>query len=123
VGGIGALEMGEWEHIGLSFDGTDCTLYRNGDAVGSGAYSLGPDTQAALVFGCCQAAGGNPYNGALDEVRLYNRPLSAEEVAWLAGRTLPFSTAPDLNVDGTVNFGDYNVIADAWLDEMLWPAP
>ena len=28
--------------------------------------------------------------GSLDEVRIYNRALSAAEVAWLGGRTEPF---------------------------------
>jgi hypothetical protein len=27
----------------------------------------------------------------------------------------------DLNVDSTVDFKDYAVLADQWLDEQLWP--
>jgi hypothetical protein len=29
--------------------------------------------------------------------------------------------AADLNSDSTVNFNDYAVFADQWLDEQLWP--
>jgi hypothetical protein len=51
---------------------------------GSGAFTLGPDTEAQLVFGCCDGLGGNPFNGALDEVRIYSKVLSADEVGELA---------------------------------------
>jgi hypothetical protein len=114
---------GEWAHIGFTFDGTTGTLYGNGLPAASNDFSLGPDTEAAVVFGACQAAGGNPYNGALDEVRLYNRALSAEEVAWLAGKTEPFTEPFDMNEDDTVDFKDFAVLADQWLEELLWPQP
>ncbi|UCG60148.1 MAG: hypothetical protein JSU70_11610, partial [Phycisphaerales bacterium] len=123
VGGYGVAVVGEWEHLALSFDGTTATLYRDGTQVGSGAFSLGPDTESALVFGAVEANGGNPYNGALDEVRLYNRPLSHAEIAWLAGKTEPFSAVSDLNVDDTVDFLDVAILGDTWLDEALWPQP
>ena len=38
------------------------------------------------VFGACQVDGGNPFNGALDEIRIYNRVLSGFEVIYLAGK-------------------------------------
>lgn len=31
--------------------------------------------------------------------------------------------AADLNEDKKVDFKDYAILADAWLDEQLWPAP
>jgi len=40
---------------------------------------------------------------------------------WLAGVTAPFSKPFDLNVDGAVNFKDFAVLADSWLEEVLWP--
>jgi len=33
---------------------------------------------------------GRYFPGALDEVRIYDSVLTEEEIAWLAGRTLPF---------------------------------
>jgi hypothetical protein len=130
VGGF-IPEIGEWEHIAFVFDGTTGTLYRNGKQVGSGAWSLGPDTEAAMVFGACQANGGNPYNGALDEVRMYNRALSEAEIAYLVANgsaTLyvpVFSDADlyDVEPQGSkaVNFKDYAILVDQWLEEQLWP--
>jgi hypothetical protein len=83
--GYGIPQQGEWEHLAFSFDGTTGTVYRDGEPVGSAAWSLGPDTEALLVFGCCDGLGNNPFNGALDEVRLYNSALTEGEVRHLAG--------------------------------------
>ncbi|UCG59584.1 MAG: hypothetical protein JSU70_08715 [Phycisphaerales bacterium] len=121
--GYGIPEIGVWEHVAFTFDGSDVRVYRDGTQVGSGAFSFGTDPDALIVFGCCQAGGGNPFNGALDEIRLYNRPLSQAEIAWLAGKTAPFSAPFDLNVDDAVDFLDVGVLGDAWLNELLWPAP
>jgi len=119
--GYGVPEIGVWEHVAFAFDGDEIKVYRDGAEVGSGAFSFGTDPESMIVFGCCEAGGGNPFNGALDEIRLYNRALSAEEVAWLSGRTSPFSEPYDFNVDGVVDFSDYAVLSDAWLEEILWP--
>jgi hypothetical protein len=84
TGGYGVPVVGEWEHCAFTFDGTTCTLYRDGEAVGSNAFSFGSGTEAAMQFGSCQAGGNNPWNGALDEVRLYNDALTDLEVRYLA---------------------------------------
>jgi hypothetical protein len=124
-------QIGQWEHVALTFDGTTGTLYRYGSVVDSGPFSLGPDTEAALVFGACEANGGNPYNGALDEVRIYNRALSQAEIAYLisdGADTLhvPVLSSADLYDDEPVgskalNFKDFAILADSWLDEQVWP--
>jgi hypothetical protein len=33
------------------------------------------------------------YPGQLDDVRIYDRTLTQEEITWLAGRTQPFDKA------------------------------
>ncbi len=79
------LPIGEWAHVAATFDGTTARFYCGGQMTGQGAFSFGSDTRAALVFGACEANGGNPFNGALDEIRLYNRALTEAEVRYLAG--------------------------------------
>jgi hypothetical protein len=37
---------------------------------------------------------------------------------WLAGDP---GLAADLNTDDTVDFKDYAVLADQWLEEQIWP--
>jgi hypothetical protein len=79
------LPIDEWAHVGVSFNGSTARVYFDGVEVGSGAFTFGSDTQSTLQFGACQANGGNPFNGALDEVKLYNRALSAGEMRVEAG--------------------------------------
>jgi hypothetical protein len=109
------LPVGEWAHVAATFDGTTATFYLNGKATGSGAFSFGTDTAARVVFGSCEANGGNPFNGDLDDVRLYDYALSAAQVFYLAEPQV------DLNNDGTVDLADFALLTDMWLDELLWP--
>ena len=81
------LAEGEWSHIAVSFDGSAGKVYINGTVTGEGTgFSFGSDKKAAIQFGCCQANGGNPFNGVLDEIRLYDYALSDEDVLGLAGQ-------------------------------------
>lgn len=77
----------EWHHLAATYDGTTIAWYGDGQFVASEVWAL--DTQDNFQMGKrAHAAGGN-FPGLLDEVRVYNKALSAEEVAWLAGRRLP----------------------------------
>jgi len=79
------IPVGEWTHIAASCDGKAAKLYIGGKAVASGAFTFGTDPTAMMVFGDSVGGGGNPFNGALDDIRIYDRPLSAFEVNYLAG--------------------------------------
>ena len=63
------------------------------------SYFSGTDTPYFIAEGSDVNVGrsgpqdGRYFPGSLDEVRIYNRHLSAEEVAWLAGRTVAFESA------------------------------
>jgi hypothetical protein len=70
------------------------------------------------------------YTGLIDDVRIYSRVLSQGEVAYLAGKTTPFTqplsvllTNPAVNLydDGTIDLRDYATFADEWLELLLWP--
>jgi len=116
--GINVPPIGEWQHFAVSFDGTNAALYINGEAIGgSQPFVFGPKTDARIVFGACEQNGGNPFNGDLDEIRIYDYALSAAEVFYLA------EPAVDLNNDNKVNLDDFAILADAWLDKLLWPQP
>ncbi len=80
-----ALKVGEWAHIAVTFDKTTARFYVNGVQTGSGAFSFGPDREAALQFGQ-DSADGNAFNGVLDEVKLYDIVLTPAEVLALAGK-------------------------------------
>ncbi len=77
------LPIGEWAHVAAAFDGTTARLYLDGVQESSGAFSLGSGTGAQVVFGACEKNGGNPFNGALDDVRLHDQALSESQIQTL----------------------------------------
>jgi hypothetical protein len=81
------LVIGNWYHLVGTFDGSIQKLYVNGDEKGSRTASFGSNTQN-LWIGKYQGGGSYDFNGIIDEVRIYNRALSADEVLALynAGR-------------------------------------
>ena len=69
----------EWEHWSFTFDGATVIIYRNGRQVVTNNFSFGTGLNAQLKIGTI----GNEeasFNGTLDEVRIYNRALTAVEV-------------------------------------------
>ena len=84
--GGATLPIGVWTHVGVVFDGTTARFYINGAETGSGNFSFSEDTTAAVHFGSDDPNGNNPFNGALDEVRIYDTVLSQTDIAKLAGK-------------------------------------
>jgi hypothetical protein len=68
----------------LFVDGVQDTVFSGSDA----PYNL--TAGADVRIGMSGPQDGRYFPGALDEVRIYNSVLTEEEIAWLAGRTLPF---------------------------------
>ncbi len=79
------LKVGEWTHIAITFDKTTARFYVNGVQTASGAWSFGPDREASLQFGQ-DSADGNAFNGALDEIKLYDTVLTPAEIQALAAK-------------------------------------
>ncbi len=73
------LPTNVWMHLAATFDGTNTLLfYTNGVLAGSGSGNLGPPNTAPLTIG---ASGGCFFfAGLMDEVTLYGRALSADEI-------------------------------------------
>ncbi|MDO9068686.1 MAG: LamG domain-containing protein, partial [Deltaproteobacteria bacterium] len=88
LAGTSTLEYGQWYHVAVTYNGTTVTLYVNGflDASADCALNtiLNPD---GLLIGTSPPNDGwhSYFNGRIDNVAVYNRALSASEVAKLAG--------------------------------------
>jgi hypothetical protein len=84
---INTIVVGTWQHIAVTFDGTTKRVYVNGTEVANGAKAeaLAYDVQPVWI-GCDNNSGtfGMRFNGALDEVQLYSRALTAAEIQMLA---------------------------------------
>ena len=74
------LTLGKWQHLAMTYDGTDRIAYCDGKPVA--AQRVGKPRQPGtlpLAIGRRQDA-YNYFAGAIDEVRSYHRPLTAAEV-------------------------------------------
>ncbi|NOQ37736.1 hypothetical protein GQ472_02500, partial [archaeon] len=81
------LENAYWDmhkdyHIAGTFNGTDLILYRDGAALGSPKSYSGSIGSSALDLEIGRSSFDSNYyfNGTIDEVRIYNHSLSADEI-------------------------------------------
>ena len=78
---VGSSVSGKWTQAVITYDGTSVRCYVNGLASGTAyAVALNTDPIAPLVIGNTVGTDGEGFSGWIDDVRLYNRSLSATEV-------------------------------------------
>ncbi|BCX47538.1 fibronectin type III domain-containing protein [Haloferula helveola] len=104
-----ALQVGEWADVVVTLVGNTGSLYVNGVLVDSQPISIDPGQVAPTqnFLGDSQFGADPFFNGAIDEFRIYNRGLSAAEVASL---TVPLDPV-------IVPVSDY----DAWTGPIAFP--
>jgi hypothetical protein len=102
------LAVAKWYHVAATVQGTNAYFYINGTLDNSGTRSISaPTTTDPVTFG--YGGWNDRYPGVLDEVRIYNRALAADEIAGLAslGNGRPRETdgdgLPDYLEDRTGN--------------------
>ena len=96
----------DWNHIMIVYDNKQPTIYLNGIAVRTGLTSPREVVNAPIHFG---GMAYGFFEGLMDEIRIYNRALSAAEVTKLAARPNAYNPIPD---KGTLH-------EDTWLS-MSW---
>jgi len=80
----------EWHHLAATFDGATVSWFGDGRLIGSAAVD-NVNTPGSVRIGK-REDNENFFPGSVDDVRIYDRALSAEEMAWLAGRRTPVHT-------------------------------
>jgi hypothetical protein len=131
-----ALERDEWIHVAGTFDANMIKCYINGELAGE---NNEPNLSKANFFLCQEpndlGIGMRPeddadnFDGIIDEVRIYDYGLSAQEVAWLATDgtgIVSFQSIANLKDDEqpgerVVNFRDLCILGDDWLVQELFP--
>lgn len=74
------LPAGTWGHYTLTYDGTTIATYKNGSLI-SGTLANGTiDSTTGAPFKIGMGGGYPDFIGLLDEVRIYNRVLSVNEI-------------------------------------------
>jgi hypothetical protein len=141
---------GKWIHVAATYphpsgdvnDANEYTrLYLNGEQIISGPefhYTFGSDSNILLTIGnsISEAEWGNSpegFYGYIDEVRIYDRVLEPNEIAYLADTTpedgylqIPPQSAAEVYAkepvgQQIVNFKDYALVAKRWLEEDMYP--
>ena len=79
----------DWVHLTVASDGPAVTVYYNGILVSSVATGAGDPVFDKFAIGINRAE-DNWFDGAVDDLRVYDRVLTPEEIAGLAGLTQPF---------------------------------
>ena len=116
-----SLTTGEWTHLAFTYDGVNDVkkIYKNGVTVTTktptshGAGSLDLDSATANMIG--NSNDGSNFNGTIDEVKIYNRVLSADEIKADYEAGLEDVTPPETTItsapDGTIT---YNNVSFNW---------
>jgi len=104
----GFISINKWYHVAGVVNGTSLSLYMNGVLTGTTTIAGTPSlsTRAAitnLALGSLYSTGGG-FAGSVDDFRIYNRALSANEVAQLAGCLYDLQGAYPLTPTGTVQY-------------------
>ena len=128
------LVEGEWHHLTMVADITG-TPHRNEmflDGVSAGVRTGNANALILgdLDFGSYQE-NDRWWNGQFDDIRVYTSALSQAEVLAVSGLgpvytpvTSPANVSDDEPINQkVVNFKDYAVLTDRWLEEQLWPRP
>ncbi len=89
VQGTAALTLNTWTHLAVSYDNTTLRLYVNGTQVGTRALSGAMLTSTGALRIGGNTIWGEYFAGTIDEVRIYNRALTATEI--LADTTRPIT--------------------------------
>ena len=77
-----AVVVGQWTHLAATHDGTTYLFYVNGALVDSLVAGFSPNTSRPLRIGAGATEGGSNYyfNGAVDEVKIWNYARTASEI-------------------------------------------
>ena len=87
-----SMDDGQWHHVAATYDGLDAKVYMDGWLVGKPGHKAGemPHTDYDLTIGANRSnpdgAGGEigaSFNGLMDDVMMFNRALSDEEIQTL----------------------------------------
>ncbi|MDP3909773.1 MAG: LamG domain-containing protein, partial [Gemmatimonadales bacterium] len=84
----GQISTGKWYHVAVTYDGVTMRIYKDGVEVASAPKTGAINTSAGVgvaIGGQPAGAGSAPFDGLIDDVRMYNRALTPLEVSGMAG--------------------------------------
>jgi len=77
-----SVQLSNWNHVALTYDGTNRVFYVNGGFAGSGSAPwVTPDNGGAAIGDVAPTHAAAQFQGMIDEVAVFNRALSSDEIA------------------------------------------
>jgi len=76
--------LGEWSHLAVCLDGSEASIYINGQLDSSTNYSQRVPRQGYRLVISSHQSSTRFYNGKIDDVRIYNGALSEQDILSLA---------------------------------------
>jgi len=113
--------VGNWYHIAETVTTTNYVIYVNGSAIGSGSFFMDTpvlyDPNHQMTIGYNNRYDVDYMNGPIDDVRIYNRALSANEIQgiYLAGTNGMCAPTPLMFTSPPICNSQTNVILKASL--------
>jgi hypothetical protein len=110
----------QWTHIAVTGDGTNFRIYVNGALSEESAFQTTDGENANYYIGGDPTTGGESYAGMVDDLRIYDRALSSDEVSELAGKAVDpslviyysFDDVGDIVADQSGKGHDGTVVGD-----------
>jgi hypothetical protein len=90
TGAVAPAVVNEWAHLAATYDGSTLKLYLNGEEQNSVAAPLPFDSAESLYIGGDPGCGGRSwFTGLVDEVYIFNQPMTTNQVRQLASGIVP----------------------------------
>ena len=80
AGTTSPLALNDWTHLATTYDGANLKFYVNGTLISTTAATGAIDTSTGVLRIGGNSIFGEYFKGLIDEVRIYNRALSAAEI-------------------------------------------
>lgn len=111
-----AVPLNQWSFMALTQVGKTLTVYLNGEHQ-SFTVDGGAEYNNLVIGGnnSTELHSKRGLTGFLDEIRLYRRALTSEEIDMI--HQLQYRES-DINQDGIVDIGDFAIVGDSWLTEV-----
>ena len=120
--GTAALPLNAWSHLAATYDGANLRFYVNAALVATKATSgTMPNTASPLRIGG-NAIWGEYFSGLIDEVRVYNRALSASELDFDMKSAVGSSTPPPADTTPPTPPGNLKAVGAIGKVSLSWEA-
>ena len=77
------LTDGNWHHVVATYDGSAAKVYLDGDLIGTGSAGAVSTNSGNFAIGAYNNGVDALFNGKIDQVRIFNRAITANEVTTL----------------------------------------